>query len=119
MRKKNYKGRCNKKTVDKFIDVCRTYDDLQLKTAFMLSDDENVKEIQSNVPLDGLDYTTDFVFKSVDKELGVRECVYRENLRKPLTLKLLDMSREYWIRRGIKDWAIVVDMKGVKRHEER
>jgi hypothetical protein len=26
-----------------------------------------------------------------------------------MTIKLLDASREYWIRRGVKDWGIVTD----------
>ena len=25
------------------------------------------------------------------------------------SVKLLDMSRNYWLRRGIKDWGIVTD----------
>ena len=39
----------------------------------------------------------------------VRECVFRRFLTKPLTLKLLDMSREYWTKLGVKDWGIVID----------
>ena len=39
----------------------------------------------------------------------VRECVERRFLKKPMTVKLLDTSREYWTRRGITDWGIVTD----------
>ncbi|MBQ1374622.1 MAG: TnsA endonuclease N-terminal domain-containing protein [Aeriscardovia sp.] len=108
MRKKKFKGRCEKRKIDKFGEICRTYDSLQYKTALILSGTEEVKEIQANVPMDGTEYTTDFIYKTIDGELAVRECVYREHLRKPMTLKLLDISREYWLKRGITDWAIVL-----------
>lgn len=39
----------------------------------------------------------------------VRECVFKEHLGKPLTVKLLDASRDYWKRKGIRDWGIVID----------
>jgi len=111
MRKKNYKGRCEKRQIDKFTDVCRTYDELQYQTALMLAGSKEIKEIQSNVALCGLEYSSDFVFKTREGELGVRECVYREHLRKPMTLKLLDLSRVYWLGRGVEDWAIVIEKR--------
>lgn len=39
----------------------------------------------------------------------VRECVYRKHLTKPLTIKLLDASRKFWLERGVIDWKIVVE----------
>ena len=39
----------------------------------------------------------------------VRECVFRKFLTKPMTVRLLDTSREYWLRHGISDWGIVID----------
>jgi hypothetical protein len=39
----------------------------------------------------------------------VRECIYRRLLNKPMTLKLLDASREYWLRHGATDWGLVTD----------
>lgn len=39
----------------------------------------------------------------------VRECVFRKFLMKPLTVKLLDASREYWLRHGVTDWGLVID----------
>ena len=44
-----------------------------------------------------------------DGTLMVRECVYRDKLTKPLTCKMLDASREYWIGHGVTDWGIVID----------
>ena len=29
MRKKNYKGRCEKQTLEKFVTICKTYDPIQ------------------------------------------------------------------------------------------
>lgn len=62
--------------------------------------------------LDGIDageYTSDFVCVKTDNDLMVRECVYRKYLTKPMTVKLLDASREYWLRRGVTDWGLVID----------
>ena len=112
MRKKNFKGRCEKRMIGKCSDVCRTYDAIQYAYADLLQRDEEVKEIRCNVLLDGLDvgeYTSDFVCTKTDGDLMVRECVFRKFLMKPLTVKLLDASREYWIRYGVTDWGLVID----------
>ena len=100
MRKKNFKGRCEKRMIGKCSDVCRTYDAIQYAYADLLQESDEVKEIRCNVLLDGLDvgeYTSDFVCTKTDGDLMVRECVFRKFLMKPLTVKLLDASREYWI----------------------
>ena len=95
MRKKNFKGRCEKRVLPKCAEVCRTYDPIQYAYADMLQADDGIKEIRCNVLLDGLDlgeYTSDFVCVKSDGDLMVRECVYRKFLMKPLTEKLLDIS---------------------------
>lgn len=107
MRKKNYKGRCEKRTLSKCKEICRTYDGIQSAYADMLQQNDNVTEIRCNVLLDDLEYTTDFLCVKADNDLMVRECVNRKYLTKPLTIKLLDMSRDYWLRRGVIDWGIV------------
>ena len=112
MRRKGYKGRCQKKTISKCRDVCRTYDEIQFAYVDVLNSRDDVSEIQCNVYLEGLEegeYTTDFVCRMIDGEILIRECVNRKYLMKPMTVKLLDMSREYWNRRGVKDWGIVID----------
>lgn len=112
MRKKNYKGRCVKKSVSKSKDVCRSYDDIQLAYLDVLQNDENIQEIQCNVPLEGNEvdgYMSDFLCLTVDNDLIVRECVFRKHLLKPMTVKLLDMSRMYWAKRGVADWGLVID----------
>jgi hypothetical protein len=48
----------------------------------------------------------------------VRECVFRKKLSLPRTCKLLDLSREYWRRRGIEDWGIVVEAEKKENEEE-
>lgn len=109
MRKKNYKGRCEKRSISKCEEVCRTFDPIQYAYADILQDNTEIVEIRCNVPLDGLEYTTDFVCVKTGGELLVRECVNRKFLTKPLTVKLLDESRQYWLRRGVTDWGLVVD----------
>lgn len=112
MRKKGYKGRCEKRTLAKCEGVCRTYDVIQAAYADVLQASNNVKEIRCNVPLTGLpegDYTSDFVCVKADNDFMVRECVFRKLLTKPMTVRLLDASREYWLRRGVTDWGLVID----------
>ncbi len=112
MRKKNFKGRCEKRTISKCKDVCRTFDAIQYSYADILQNSDDIKEIRCNVPLDGLvvgEYTSDFVCTKSNGDLLVRECVYRKFLTKPMTVKLLDESRLYWLRRGVTDWGLVVN----------
>ncbi len=112
MRKKNFKGRCEKRKISKCSEVCRTYDAIQNAYADLLQSDDEVKEIRCNVLLDGVDvgeYTSDFVCTKTDGDLMVRECVFRKHLMKPLTVKLLDASREYWLKHGVTDWGLVID----------
>ena len=64
MRKKHYKGRCEKRVISKCEGVCRTYDAIQSAYVDVLQADEAISEIRCNVLLDGLsegEYTTDFV----------------------------------------------------------
>ncbi|MBU5680547.1 hypothetical protein [Blautia sp. MSJ-9] len=112
MRKKNYKGRCEKRMLSKCRDICRTYDPIQTIYAEILERDSEIIEIQCNVVLEDLEdgiYMSDFLCTRTDNEKMVRECVKRNHLMKPLTVKLLDMSREYWLRHGIEDWGIVIN----------
>lgn len=112
MIKKGYKGRCEKKVLSKSKEVCRTYNELQNKYADILESSDNIVEIRCNVPLENLpegEYTSDFVCVKSDGDLMVRECVFRRLISKPMTAKLLDASREYWKKRGVYDWGIVVD----------
>ena len=112
MRKKNYKGRCEKRNISKCQEVCRTYDAIQYAYADILQANKNITEIRCNVPLDRLsvgDYTSDFVCIKLNGDMMVRECVYRKLLTKPLTVKLLDESRLYWLRHGVTDWGLVIN----------
>ena len=61
MRKKNYKGRCEKRKLSKCKSVCKTYDALQYAYADMLEADNDIVEIRCNVQLEGMDYTSDFL----------------------------------------------------------
>ena len=111
MRKKNYKGRCEKLSVSKSKDVCRMYSELQKKYLYKLQEDNHIQEIRCNVLMDGLDgeYTSDFICVKSGNDLMVRECIERKNITKPLSIKHLDESREYWLRHGVDDWGIVTN----------
>ena len=81
MRKIGYKGRCEKKSLSKSKEVCRTYDPIQSKYAELLDGLPEIEEIRCNVPLEGFkegDYMTDFVCVKTDGDLMVRECVCGE-----------------------------------------
>lgn len=112
MRNKCYKGRCEKRSISKSQEVCRLYDPIQSIYVDMLQTNDDIKEIRCNVLLDGLaegEYTSDFVCVKSDGDLMVRECVYRKFLTKPMTVKLLDASREYWFNHGVSDWGLIID----------
>lgn len=116
MKPKGYKRtRCEKRAMSKCADgVARTYNAIESKYAEMLQENPDIKEFRCQVLLEGLEigeYCSDFVAVKVDGDLRVRECVYRKHLRKPMTAKLLDASRNYWRRRGVEDWGIVVEKK--------
>jgi hypothetical protein len=111
MRKVNFKGRCEKRVLSKCKSVFKSYDPIQNAYADVLEANIDIGEIQCNVPLgdDCSEYMSDFVCRTVEGELIVRECINRKLLIRPLTGKLLDMSRTYWLRRGVNDWGIVTD----------
>ena len=112
MRKKNFKGRCEKRRLEKCMDLCKTYDAIQYAYAEILSTCPEVMEFRCNVYLEGLedgDYTTDFVCTKQNGDLMVRECVYRKLIEKPMTVRLLEASRQYWLRHGVSDWGLVTD----------
>lgn len=112
MRKIGYKGRCEKKSLSKSKEVCRTYDPIQSKYAELLDGLSEIEEIRCNVPLEGFkegNYMTDFVCVKSGGDLMVRECVWRNRITKPLNVKLLDASKEYWTNRGVKDWGMVTN----------
>lgn len=104
--------RCQKIKLKKSKDVVRTYSGIQAAYAQELEKEEEIKEFQCNVVLAGLEigeYTSDFVCIKTDGDLRVRECVDRKYLMKPLTVKLLEASREYWRRNGVADWGMVIN----------
>lgn len=109
MRKKNYKGRCEKRIISKCKGVCKTYDPLQYTYSELLEKNENISSFECNVLLSNEEYTSDFVCEKLDGDMMVRECVLKNHLSKPMTIKLLDISREYWLRRGIEDWGLVIN----------
>ena len=122
MRSKNYKGcKCIKKKVSKCEEVVRTYDAIQTAYVDVLDQDDSIRFIKCNVILDDIEndeYTTDFYCEKSDGDFMVRECVFRKKLALPRTCKLLDISREYWLKRGVTDWGIVVEKEEKENEEE-
>lgn len=114
MLRKNYKGRCEKRSLSKFDGACKTYNKLMYAYADVLESDENIKTVRCNVLLKNSEvgeYTSDFVATKVNGDLMVRECVMRNLLSKPMTAKLLDISKNYWASNGVCDWGIVTNMQ--------
>ena len=112
MLKINPKTRCIKLNLSKSTDVCRCYSDLQSEYAGILEARDDVESYTCNMPLNGLamgNYTSDFCVKLIDGTLVIRECVNRNHLTKPMTVHLLDASRDYWNRRGVTDWGLVIE----------
>ena len=112
MLKQNPKTRCEKRTFAKAIGPCRLYSSLQSKYADMLQANPDIKEIRCNYTLEGLElgaYTSDFVCLRKDGSYMIRECVDRRHLDKPMTIRLLEASRLYWLNKGITDWGIVIN----------
>ena len=112
MRKKNYKGRCEKKFISKCDTICKTYDPIQSAHVTQLDSNPSIQEIKCNVTLDSAEsdeYMSDIVCTKANGEMLVRECVSMKILTRPLTAKLLDMSRDYWLRCGVTDRGIVTD----------
>ena len=113
MRNSNTKVRCEKRQLRKCKEVVKTYNEVQYAFADALDKDASIKEFICNYPLtdfpltDGK-YTTDFYCTTTEGEVIVYECVFRKHITKPLTAKLLDESRTYWLKRGA-DWRLVID----------
>lgn len=113
MRRKGYRGTgCTKRSFSKCEGVCRTFDKIQTAFADILQNDESVVSFQCNVLLESGEekqYTTDFLAEKSDGSTMVRECVWRKNLSRPLTAKVLDISRNYWRAKGVTDWGLVIE----------
>ena len=122
MRSKNFKGsKCVKMKLSKSDEVVKTFDNIQTAYAQILDKDENIQKIQCNVVLEEVEngeFTTDFLCTNADGDLIVRECVFRKKLSLPRTCKLLDVSREYWFKRGVTDWGIVIEQEETADEEE-
>ena len=110
MRKRNYKGRVQKRVLPKSREVVRTYDEIQNAFVDLLMDSDDIISFSCNYPLDGLegDYVSDIVATKSDGSIMVRECVFRHQLLKPLTVKMLEKSRKFW-QSKTEDWGIVTN----------
>ena len=104
-------------TIKRQLKKCKTifsaFNELQYAYGMQLDENNDIVEIKCNVKLtgctEGENYTSDFYCIKRDSEPMIRECVDRTKLLKPMTLKTLDISRNYWLSKGITDWGIVIN----------
>ena len=112
MRNKGSHTLTTKKRLAKSKVIFYAYNDIQLRYGEELDRRSDILEMKCNVPIDcelkGT-YTTDFYCIKSDGSIMVRECVFLSKLSKPKTCSMLDASRNYWLSRGVQDWAIVLD----------
>lgn len=115
MHNSNSRGKTFKKKLNKSKNIFYAFNELQYEYGSYLDLDDEIVEIRANVKLVGCNlgdgYTTDFVCVKTDGEIIVRECVEKSKLLKPLTCKMLDSSRNYWLNKGINDWGVVIGEK--------
>lgn len=113
MRNINTRCKTTKKKLNKCKNVFYAFNDIQFRYGLELELNEDIVEIKSNVRLIGFElgdhYSSDFLCVKKNGQVMVRECVYKDKLLKPLNIKLLDLSRNYWLSRGVKDWGIVIN----------
>lgn len=102
-----------KKQLNKCRSVFNSYNSIQYAYGIKLDSNADITDIKCNVKLtgcpEGENYTTDFYCTKTNGEAMVRECVDKNKLLKPMTVKLLDISRNYWLSKGVTDWGIVLD----------
>lgn len=112
MHNSNTRSKTIKKKLNKCKNIFFSYSNLQFKYGCRLDFNEDIVEIKCNVKLVGCElgdsYTSDFVCIRRDGKTMVRECIEKSKLLKPLTCKMLDSSRNFWLSKGIEDWGIVI-----------
>ena len=112
MHNSNSRSKTIKKKLNKCKNIFFAYSNLQFTYGNILDSSSEVIEIKCNVKLVECDlgdnYTTDFVCTKLDGSLMVVECIEKDKLLKPLTCKMLDTSRNYWLSKGVEDWRLVV-----------
>ena len=117
MHNSNSRVKTYKKKLNKCKKIFYAFSEFQYWYGNYLDMDQDIVEIRPNIKLvgcdisDGKDYTTDFVCVKTNGEILVRECVEKLKLLKPMTCKLLDLSRNYWLSKGVEDWGVVVGEK--------
>ena len=108
------KDKCTKIRFTKCKEKAKIYNPIQMTFAKLLEKDITIKEFQNTVALKNLEvgeYSTDFLCIKDNGDLMVRECIFRQQLGQKHYQQLLDASKQYWARRGITDWGIVIDAK--------
>lgn len=101
-----------KKKLSKCQTVFNAFNEIQYAYGTELDNNPDIVDIRCNVKLSGCSegehYTTDFYCIKTNGEVMIRECLDKNKLLKPMTANLLDISRNYWLSKGITDWGIVL-----------
>ena len=115
MRNMSSNVKCIRVSSKKSDKVCRCYSDLQLKYLELIEEDDKIVKVELNVKLSissiEESYSTDFLITLDDETVRIRECVYKKQLLRPTAVKLLDLSRNYWLSKGYSDWGIIINEK--------
>lgn len=113
MRNVNTRTKTLKCKLNKCKNIFYAYSDIQFQYGKYLDSLDEIIEIFPNIKISDDEvqgnYTSDFYCIKSNGEIMVRECLYKSKLMKPLTCKYLDMSRNYWLKKGILDWGIILD----------
>lgn len=113
MRNRNTNVKCIRVSSKKSDKVCRCYSDIQLKYLELIEENDKIVKVELNVKLSipsiKESYSTDFLLTLDDGKVRIRECVYKKQLLRPTVVKLLDLSRNYWLSKGYSDWGIVIN----------
>lgn len=65
-----------------------------------------------------MDWTTDFVIRTADGRISVREFVDERDLIKKAAMEKLELSRRYWSILEIADWKLVICGKATRKQME-
>lgn len=122
MHKQNFKGRHTILSLSKCIGgPARLLDKVAVEYAKKLQEDEQVESFRCHVPLKSPMYIlndasyrecrmcSDFIIYFKDGHTGVRECAYTHTLKNNRVKSAMVLSKRYWEKLGIQDWAIITE----------
>lgn len=64
-----------------------------------------------------VEWTTDFVIRTADGQMAVREFVAAQDFSKKSVLEKLELSRRYWSALDIADWKLIIPDNAVRKQK--